>query len=335
MKSAPHDFQGDLRESAPEPGRGLGRWRAELAGFVRRDPDARWGAQLLRIASDMIVICDDQLTIRHHNRAFLKAVGHNSGSFKGKNLGDFFPATERDGVYEAFDDWRRGHAAGMRFQAPLLTMRGTPRSCDFRVVRSRDSGGCFFYYLVAREAAESRRSGRGGAEEDCDPFFRGLPVAAWRTDAELRITQAYGSLWPEMGAASEDLIGEVFGRRHDTLLPDVLLGIDCSDTLAGMSLQTEVEREGECFNVTVEPFLDAAGQVVGTVGLLRRTAISRGETAGNGHGSRHHAPPTSQPGGISIVTGRVAKFNPESDRPTEPVVPVLPRSMTRIDTGHR
>lgn len=296
-----------------------------MAGLLRRDLDGRWGAQLLKIASDMIVICDESLTILHHNRAFLKAVGYSDGSFRGSNLNDFFSSDERDGVNEAFADWRRGHAAGMRFQAGLLSTKGR-RLSDFRAVRSRNRDGSFLYYLVAREAAETKKPGQTNVSDDTDPFFRGLPVAAWRTDAGLRITQAFGSLWPELGAASEDLVGELFGRRHDSLLPQVLQSIDCSDAVSGMSLQTEVEVEGQHYNVTVEPFLDGSGRLVGTVGILRRAVPQmlfsenyRRTASAPASRYRHHAPPIAPNLGISIVTTRVPKFVERDEDATQPV----------------
>ncbi len=311
-------------DATPEPERRLVRWKNAMAGLLRRDLDDRWGGQLLRIASDMIMICDESLTILHHNRAFLKAVGYSSGCFRGLYLNDFFPAEERDGVAQAFADWRRGHAAGMRFQAGLLTTKGR-RPGDFRVVRSKNHDGSFLYYVVAREVNEARKPGQAPSEEDSDPFFRGLPVAAWRTDYALRITHAFGSLWPELGAASEDLIGELVGHRHDSLLPGVLQTIDCSDTVAGMSLQTEVESEGQIYSVTVEPFLDTTGRVVGTVGILRRAARRaamerhyRQPVSGSRH--RHHLSPVAPSLGISIVTARVPKSTGIDRDETKPLL---------------
>lgn len=260
----------------------------------------------------MILICDESLDIQHHNRAFLKGVGYTTGSFRDRNLADFFPGEEGGEVSAAFEGWRKGHAAGMRFQAPLLTTKGR-RLCDFRAVRSRGGKGTFLYYLVVRETVDSRRSRRDQADEDCDPFFRGLPVATWRTDEHLRITHAYGNLWPELGVASEDLLGEVFGRRHDSLLPAMLRGIDCSDTLAGMTLLTELDRDGETFHVVVEPILEASGRMVGTVGLLRRGVPNdvdgtNGCSLASTRRSRHHSAPGAASGAIVTLTGRVPVF---------------------------
>lgn len=314
----------DPPECAPLPERGFARWKADFVKLFQKNPDKRWGAPLMRIASDMILVCNESLEICHHNRAFLKAIGYHSGSYRGVGLDAFFPGKERESFLQVFQEWRKGHAAGMRVQAPLLTLRGA-RPFEIRVVRCRDKKGAYYYYMIGREASEARRASRL-EEEAQDPFFQGLPVAVWRTDAGLRITKVYGSLWPDLGAASEDLIGEVFGRRHDTLLPEVLRGIDCTDTLAGMSLQTELVSGADCFNVTVEPVIDAAGSVVGTIGLLRR-ALPGGaipETGTTGLRPRHHQPPAA-PGGISIVTGRVPRFfeAEETGTETRPIDPLI------------
>lgn len=311
MTSPTSRLSRDPVDTVPVPGEESSGWRRVFDKLLRSDPDERWGSTFLRIASDLLIVCDESLNICHHNRAFLKAVGHNEGTFGGQCLLTFFPRRERDTVIGVFHEWRRGHAAGMRFRAPLLTTRGV-RSYEMRVVRCRDPKGVYFYYLVGRDAPTGKESSAGLASEEGEAFFQGLPVAVWRTDSALRITKVYGNLWPELGAASEDLVGEVFGRRHDTLLPELLRGIDCSDTLAGMSLQTEVKGAAGQFSVTVEPFLDAEGRVVGTVGLLRRAKGGRvilpDLPVSGGERSRHHRPPSEVGGSVSVLTGRVPRY---------------------------
>jgi len=255
---------------------------------------------LLRIASDMILICNESLEICHHNRAFLKGIGHNEGTFIGQNLLAFIEESERDGVIEAFSDWRKGHAAGMRFLATLLTTRGG-RSLEVRAVRSRDRDGSFLYYLIARDASETRRSGRHASMEvEPEPFLRGLPIAAWRTDGNLRITQAYGALWPELGLAVEDLIGESLhpasGGGFCSLFPE----IDCGDVLAGLALDTSMTRNGDELNVGVQPIHDASGRLIATIGLIRRMKVGGLSVPLDiTQESRHHAVPA--PGGESVA----------------------------------
>ncbi len=287
----------------PEPKKGPVDWRDLLAGPVR-SRDLRWGGQLLRVASDPILVCDASLTIRHHNRAFLKAVGFRSGHYRGSHLAEFFPGEERDGIFAVFESWKQGHAAGMRFQANLVTNRGL-LNLDFRAVRSRERSGDYVYYLVARDAGKNR--GSSAAEKDVaeDPIFRGLPVAVWRTDDHLRITQVFGSLWPELGVAGADLVGERFGKRHDSLLPEILRGIDCSDAISGMSLNCELEQQGERFSVTVEPFLNASGGLIGTIGMVRRSVSpSMPVSMERVLRPQHHLPPVT-PGDEFVRTRRI------------------------------
>lgn len=303
-------------ESAPEPRRCVSSWRNLLSGLFGNGPDSRWATQLMRISSDLILICDDELKICHHNRAFLKAIGHTSGSFCGEKLEAFMAESDREGVHEAFSEWRSGHAAGMRFQAAFLTKRGM-RHYDVRVVRSRDHRRSFFYYMIAREAVPTPRSGRRRAEQELEPLFQGIPVAAWRTDAALRISDVFGDLWTDLGAGSKELVGKMFGSPPDSSLPGFLQGIDCADTLTGMSLHTEIAWKGESFNVTIDPFLDPGGRVLGTVGFLRRAQVSiqasqeripLGTPGGTASSDRHHLPPWTAEPDISVVTGRVPRF---------------------------
>ena len=262
----------DFIDVLPEPVRGLTRWKTEIAKVFGRGPDSRWGTQLMRIASDMILVCDESLEIRHHNRAFLKGVGFTQGTFTSKNLIHFFPSEDQDDIVEAFLRLKRGHAAGMRFNATFLTMKGR-RQFDTRVVRNRNLDGSFFYYLVARDITELLDDLMGAEGHAVDPLFWNLPVAAWRTDENLCILQTYGGLWTELGVAKEELIGGDLGQNEHQNLPLFLLGIDYRDTLSGMTLNTDVARNGESFNVTVEPFLDAVGRIVGTIGILRRARV--------------------------------------------------------------
>lgn len=269
MRPLPPLRRSDPLEGAPVPSPSRENWRGRLGKWLRRDHETRWGGQLLRISSDMILICDESLEILHHNRAFLKRIGHVSGSYRGRSFTEFFPVEDGQGVCEAFAQWRQGHAAGMRFQASLLTKQGR-KTCDFRAVRSRSGERGYRYYLVAREADEAKRQLAKREEDESDPFFRGLPVAAWRTDAQLRISHAYGSLWPELGLACEDLLGESLTDRHHCSLPRLLPTLDCGAILAGETLQTSLQREGWPYQVRVEPVFNASGEFVGSLGLLRR-----------------------------------------------------------------
>jgi PAS domain S-box-containing protein len=269
MIQLPRNISQHPREFSPEPGKALPKWRLELDKMFGKDPEARWGKQLIRVASDMILVCDESLEILHHNRAFLKAIGYNDGSFLGQRLLDFLPAADRGEAGDAFAGLRRGHAAGMRFNATMLTLKGR-RQIDARAVRSRNYDGTFFYYIVARDVTEHHEQLEQSRASQVDPLYSHLPVAVWRTDEKLRVLEACGTLWSDLGFARESFVGAELAGGEGAPLPPFLVDIDFCDTMAGMTLHTAVRMNGHHFSVTVEPFLDEAGKIVGTIGVLRR-----------------------------------------------------------------
>jgi PAS domain S-box-containing protein len=269
MTKLPRNHSQDPSEQSPEPRKALPKWRHELKRMFGRDPETRWGKQLIRVASDMIVICDESLEILHHNHAFLKNVGYQEGIFVGENFLSFLPSADRDGVDEAFAGLRRGHAAGMRFGATILTMKGC-RQIDARVVRSRNYDGSFFYYIMARDFTEQQEQMEESRSSQVEPLYQYLPVAAWRTDENLRVLEASGTLWSDLGFACEAFVGAELAGNGGNPLPPFLVNIDFCDTMAGVTLHTALRMDGHYFSVTVEPFLDEAGKIVGTVGILRR-----------------------------------------------------------------
>jgi PAS domain S-box-containing protein len=269
MIQLPRNISQHPHEFSPEPGKALPKWRLELDKMFGKDPEARWGKQLIRVASDMILVCDESLAILHHNRAFLKAVGYHDGSFTGQRLLNFLPSADRREAGEAFDGLRRGHAAGMRFCATMLSVKGH-RQIDARAVRSRNYDGTFFYYIVAREVTDLHEQLEQSRASQVDPLFSHLPVAAWRTDEKLRVLEACGTLWNDLGLSRETFVGAELAGSEGAPMPPFLVDIDFCDTMAGMTLHTAVRMNGHHFSVTVEPFLDEAGRIVGTIGVLRR-----------------------------------------------------------------
>lgn len=258
--------------SAPIPADPPPRWKEVIGSWVREDPYLRWGPQLARVASDMILVCDEDLEILFHNHSFLKGVGYQEGSFVGQSLLSFFPAEDRATADGAFAGFRKGHAAGMRIAASVLTRRMT-RQFDMRVVRSRKQDGSYFYYLIARD--ETGRAKETvtvqAAAEPTRSFFDSLPVAVWRTDRELRITEAEGSLWEDLGIESDSLIGVSFGEPDRDSIPGIFDGVDFCDSMAGLSFHVDIEYEEAPFDISVEPVLNPKNRVIGTIGILRRS----------------------------------------------------------------
>ncbi|HQZ26728.1 MAG: PAS domain-containing protein [Verrucomicrobiales bacterium] len=267
-----HRTPGSAFEPSPEPDDVLPRWWRGIQKTFSQDPEDRWGPQMFRIASDMMVVCTDTLEICHHNRAFLKGIGYASGCFSGRFLFDFFPQEDRASAIDAFAGLKSGHAAGMRISATFLTLRGR-RQMDARAVRSRNQDGSFVYYLVLRDVTEQLKATELVQARSAENLFGSLPVAVWKTDSQLKVTETTGALWSELGYSRERLIGGDLSDPHSVRLPSFFLDLDYCDTMAGMSFQTEVSVENQPYSITVEPILDTSNRVVGTIGILRRSKI--------------------------------------------------------------
>jgi PAS domain S-box-containing protein len=94
-----------------------------------------------------------------------------------------------------------------------------------------------------------------------------LPAIAITTDRSLRFTSVSGAGLATIGLAPEQLVGrtaeEAFGAE-----PSNRAALDALPrALAGESLGLEAEWAGRAFQVRFEPLRDAAGAIVGTVGV--------------------------------------------------------------------
>ena len=262
----------DRRDSGPPvPGKEPLAWMESLARTFGEDSDTRWGKRLVRLASDMVLVCDDDLNILYHNRSFLRGVGYQAGSFVGTSLYSFFPENDLSDAEAAFGRLLSGRSAGMRIQATFLTHKGR-RQFDARVTRSRRGKEAFYLYFVIRDETQRAEELAALQEKAVEPLFTGLPVAAFRTDRQLRITQAFGELWKEAFHCNlKSLIGVDLSDIGCPKAPKFLHQIDYCDTMAGLTLHTDFFFEGVCYEVTVEPFLNERKKkkVIGTVGMIR------------------------------------------------------------------
>jgi len=254
----------------PRPGRARPGWLDALARFFKDDTEERWGGRLIRISNDMMLVCDDSMRILHHNRAFLKGVGYQAGTFMGQSLIDFFPVVNRPEIQGTFEHLCAEKTSGARLDATFVTQRGS-RVFDTRIVRSLNSNGRYFFYIVARDETERRNSEEELVKKSGNRFLDDLPVAAWRTDEKLRIIDSCGALWQTLDVSETGLLGLDLSDSRCSLTPQVLHQIDYCDTMAGQTLHTSIEWNGESFDATIDPVLDSEGNVIGTIGMVRHS----------------------------------------------------------------
>lgn len=271
-ESLHHAFTGGAPEKVgpPRPSKSRSGWLSGLRRYFMDDTEERWGARLIRISNDMMLVCDEELRILYHNRSFLKGAGYQAGTFVGQSLIDFVPAADRPDVRNTFEFVRTEKGKGARLDAQMMTQRGD-RIFDLRIVRSLNRNGKYFFYIVARDETERRGGEQQFHQNGESRFLDDLPVAAWRTDRELRVVDSCGTLWESFDVVGSSLIGLDLSDARCPLTPRFFHQIDYCDAMAGQFLHTTIEWGGETFDATVEPILDSSHLVVGTLGMLRRS----------------------------------------------------------------
>lgn len=272
-------IQSQHRASLPDPNPEKSWWQNSLNKMAGEKPDETWGGKMIRAASDMMIVCDQECKILYHNRAFLKGVGHTEGTYVGHSLIDFFPTSDKADALKALQTLLSGNSGGMRIEASILTC-GQPRKIEARVTRARRRDDKFYLYFVMRDVSAREQKIKQLAKQSVDTVFAGLPIAAFRTDKKLNITHAFGAFWKELGVNPMHLKGAEMVEEKCQLTPEFLHGIDFCDVMAGHTIHAQVEWLGRNLEITIEPFvdLDSGGKVVGTMGIVREAKAALAET---------------------------------------------------------
>jgi len=259
-------------------------------------PEARWGAQLIRIAQDMIIVCDDKLDIQYHNQSFVKKLGYSSGSYHGRSLLEFFPSAHRDAADSAFEKLRVGSTRGLEVEANFLT-RTRPVAFVAEVTRSLRPDGGYYFYMIARPAqkAPERAKTRKMQPASVDPslqvaadMLERLPIAAWRTDERNCVTQIFGKLWDDLSVDRDATVGVDLSVADMTEGPEIFRLVKPSARAGSHSFVADVAFDGRRYSVTVEPLTGDGGKRQGSIGFIcaARTPPRAGIESGPVTGTR-------------------------------------------------
>lgn len=297
------------RASQPEPNPAPSWWMDSLTRLVGENPERTWGERMIRVASDMMVVCDQDLTILYHNRAFLKGLGHSKGTYVGQAMVDFIPLADRAEAQKAFNTLVGGKTSGMRIAASLLTRNGASK-VEARVIRTRRRNDQCYLYFVIRDVSAKEQELERIAQNSIETVFENLSIAAFRTDRHLKVTHAFGGFWQELGINTLHLKGAELADPGCHLTPRFLHDIDYCDAMAGQTYQGLVEYRGHNLSVTIEPFIDQenAGKVVGTVGIIREAKeLAKTEIAATSQASHLDMPAPEEYTAFQRIPDQIVK----------------------------
>lgn len=170
-----------------------------------------------------------------------------------------------------------GSVVGLANHTVLIARDGTERPIadSGAPIRSRD-GAVEGVVLVFRDVTEERQAQDALRREhdllqESEARFRlmidQMPAFLWSNDRDLRFTLSLGSGLTTLRLAPNEMVGRTlfeYFQTHDSGFP----AIDAARrALEGESVTYEQEWEGSIFQSYVEPLRDAAGVIVGSIGV--------------------------------------------------------------------
>lgn len=265
-----HPASGAGTETAPLPRSPAVAARWGRGSKARREL-AYWSGRFADEGGDLLAACDERLRLLYHNARFAEALGRARGAYLGMDLAAFFPSAHRDLVVSGLRELAAGPGgAVLDFESALLTA-GDPLAIAGRARLALDSGRR--QLLVAMRPAQDppALSGepRGDAASGACQLCGDLPLAVFRADRRLTIVQAAGELWSTFHIDPASLVGGSLVDPSCHLVPPFLQSIDYCDTMAGLTLQSDLSWHGRDYVLTVEPFIDLGMKVAGALGFLR------------------------------------------------------------------
>ena len=147
-----------------------------------------------------------------------------------------------------------GSAIWIQATASVIPWNGRPAIC------------AFYLDMTERKRAEEALQ----ASESRHRFIlEQVPAIIWTTDADLRITSSNGAGLAHIGEAPNQTVGLLMGEAVGNDDPAYLPNAAHLRALAGENVSYEMEFKGCAWRTHIEPLRDAAGGIIGTVGLCQ------------------------------------------------------------------
>lgn len=119
----------------------------------------------------------------------------------------------------------------------------------------------------ARRRAESSRLDLAQSETRLRLLTNQMPAVLWTTDTELRFTSAVGMGLSSLELQPNQVVGMTLQEYFQSTKPEFLPIAAHLRALRGESVAYEIHWQARTFNCQVEPLRDAAGSLIGTIGI--------------------------------------------------------------------
>jgi diguanylate cyclase (GGDEF)-like protein/PAS domain S-box-containing protein len=220
---------------------------------------------LLSTSEEAVVCFRRDGTILVWNSAAEQLCGHTQPDMIGKQIFQLLPLDELPAFLAFLAD--PAEATGHGAEAAIRLNRSgerVPVQIKRSVVRNRDGQ---ILGVLEKAFPLSSESARFFAQAHLQLLAKQLPVLFWTTDRLLHITSHWGPGFQRRRALDTAVIGQsVADYFHCTHIEQAPVE-QHMDALGGVSSRFELRNGRRTFDVTIEPFRDAQGAVIGCLGL--------------------------------------------------------------------
>jgi PAS domain S-box-containing protein len=187
----------------------------------------------------------------------LEGIGFRPGELVGRSIYEIY----RDHPW-LLDATRRSLAG----EAMTLVREIEGRWFETRLEPHRDAAGHVTGVIgVSHDNTERRRASIALREKELRLrlLFEQVPVLLWTTDRRLRFTSCSGAGLAELQRNA----GEIVGSTLAEVLGDDPAVSQFERAIAGETVTCDREVAGRLYHVHLEPFMDEAGEIIGSVGV--------------------------------------------------------------------
>ncbi len=245
-----------------------------------RDQERNFHA-LAENSHDGIAIVGTDGLILYANRRSRELTGFSARELVGRHFSELVPPESQPELLERFRNRLAGKPEPNEYELELVGRNGERRPVELAAALTVWEGRPAVIFSL-RDVSERKRheAERADREARLRLLVEQMPAVLWTTDCELRFTSSTGSALKQLGLQPGEVVGKPLAEYFGTTDEQHPAIVAHRRALAGEQARYVLEMDGVAFDSVVEPLRDAAGKIIGVIGVAQDiTELRQAENA--------------------------------------------------------